>query len=92
MLEEVPKEFELIAAFLKEMSAKFNVRNSADKRLGELGELTEKLDQISLPESQKQLRERTTLYQLVKELEEFLRLKREFLKKVSQEELDIYWK
>ncbi|MGL6201205.1 MAG: aromatic acid exporter family protein [Lachnospiraceae bacterium] len=92
MLEEVPAEFELIAEFLKEMSAKFNVRNSADKRLAELDELTKKLDQISLPESQKELRERTTLYQLVKELEEFLRLKREFLKKVSQEELDIYWK
>jgi len=92
MLEEVPAEFELIAAFLKKMSVKFNVRNSAEKRLAELDVLMKKLDQISLPMSQKELRERTTLYQLVKEIEEFLRLKREFLKKISQEELDLYWK
>lgn len=90
MLEDVPTESELIAAFLGQMADQFSVRNNAEKRLKELNALIKKLDRIALPESQKELYERMTLYQLVKEIEEFLRLKKEFLKKITREELELY--
>ncbi|MGL5434191.1 MAG: aromatic acid exporter family protein [Lachnospiraceae bacterium] len=90
-LDEIPAEADIVGAFLVKMSEEFNVRNNPTKRLEQLKEISKYLDQLPLPESKIEFNGRAIMYQIVNEVEEFLRLKKEFTKNLTDDQLKVYW-
>lgn len=90
-LSEIPAQADILAGFLINMAAEFNVRNNATNRMRQLQEIAAAIEKRRLPENKNEFEGAAVMYQLIKELEEFLRLKKEFMAGLTKEQLELYW-
>lgn len=74
----VPKQAEPLAAFLRRIADEFHENNDAEELLLCLNELEENYSEEELPASRQEFENRAILYHILKDLEIFLEIKREF--------------
>ncbi len=79
-----------IPAFLEEMGTPFRLQNDVTLRLAELDELLEQYRKSPLPVSRAEFEQRAVLFHCLKEMEEFLNLKKTFFEKLSDEQWGLY--
>ena len=80
-----------LADFLEHVSASFHELNNAIGLLAELKELNRHYKKEALPVTREEFEYRATLFQVLKELEYFLLLKRNFVKELEKKNMKGYW-
>jgi uncharacterized membrane protein YgaE (UPF0421/DUF939 family) len=80
-----------IAEFLEHTASSFHELNNAKGLLNELKELQEHFRKEKLPETREEFEYRAILFQILKELEYFLLLKRNFMKELEAKNMKSYW-
>ncbi|MFT4146840.1 MAG: aromatic acid exporter family protein [Mobilitalea sp.] len=80
-----------VAEFIESIASSFHERNNAIGLLKELEELKEHFRQEELPVTREEFEYRATLLQILKELEYFLWLKRNFIKELEEKNMNSYW-
>ncbi len=87
-----PVQAEPIADFIEHMAASFHERNNVTGLLAILEQLKEHFRNEPLPVSREEFENRAMLYQVLKELEYFLLLKRNFILELEEKDMKTYWK
>jgi len=85
------RQHEVIAAFLKELSGQFNKCNNAIELTKKLETIKDEFEQDELPTTKEEFESRAILYFIVYELQQFLNIKKEFVEKLSAQEIKAYW-
>ncbi len=80
-----------IAEFLENIAESFHELNNVKGLLKELEELQEHYRREPLPITREEFEYRAILYQILKELEYFLLLKRNFIKELENKNMKSYW-
>ncbi len=80
-----------VAEFIESIAASFHERNNAIELLKELEELKEHFRKEELPVTREEFEYRAALLQILKELEYFLWLKRNFIKELEEKNMNSYW-
>lgn len=80
-----------IAEFMEHIAASFHERNNAEGLLQELDTLQKHYRQEKLPLTREEFEYRATLFQILKELEYFLVLKRNFIRDLEAKNMKSYW-
>jgi uncharacterized membrane protein YgaE (UPF0421/DUF939 family) len=81
-----------IADFMEHIAASFHELNNAIGLLAELEDLKEHYRREKLPQTREEFEYRATLFQIMKELEYFLLLKRNFVLELERKNMRAYWK
>ena len=81
-----------MANFLEHTATSFHELNNAVELLAELEELSLHYKQEALPVTREEFEYRAILFQVLKELEYFLLLKRNFVKELERKKMNSYWK
>lgn len=81
MTESVPRQAHLVAALIGRIEAEYDRDNTVVTLLEALQELYEQMRREALPLTRKEFEARAVLFYLLKQLEEFLQLKRDFAAK-----------
>jgi len=80
-----------IADFMDHIAGSFHELNNAQELLKELEELQEYFRKEKLPETREEFEYRAILFQILKELEYFLVLKRNFITELEAKNMKAYW-
>lgn len=80
-----------VAEFIESIASSFHERNNAIGLLKELEELKEHFRKEELPVTREEFEYRAALLQILKELEYFLWLKRNFIKELEEKNMNSYW-
>lgn len=80
-----------IADFIRHISESFHELNNAEGLLTELEQLKNYYRQETLPKTREEFEYRAVLFQILKELEYFLILKRNFVLNLEKKNLKTYW-
>lgn len=80
MAQSMPRQAERIAGLIGKIEAEYDRDNTVETLLEELQQVFEKMRQEPLPEKREEFEARAVLFYLLKQLEEFLELKRNFVK------------
>ncbi len=81
-----------IADFIDSVATSFHELNNVEGLLIQLEKLKEHYRKDMLPQTREEFEYRATLFQILKELEYFLLLKRNFVMKLDRENMNNYWK
>ncbi len=81
---------DMIPSFLDQIASSFHLQNDVTKRLDKLDALLEQYRCRPLPSTREEFEQRATLFHCLKELEQFLNLKKEFLEKLTDEQQRLY--
>lgn len=79
MVESIPKQAVKVAELLGRIEAEYDRNNTAETLQESLRESLESLRREPLPKSREEFEARAVLFYLIRQMEEFLRLKREFI-------------
>lgn len=90
-LTYVPAQTEALSLFMKEISISFHETNNAKKLLADLEKMHLEYRSSELPKNREEFENRAVLMQITKELGTLLRLKRDFIEALSEEEKRKYW-
>ena len=93
-MEQIPvllRQTHPITDFIENIAISFHELNNVEKLLKELGELQEYFKKEKLPETRAEFEYRATLFQILKELEYFLVLKRNFILELETKNMKSYW-
>lgn len=90
-IEVLPVQADPIAAFIDSITNSFHERNNVEGLLMELEKLMEHFRGEVLPQSREEFENRAILFQVVKELEYFLMLKRNFIIELEAKNMKSYW-
>ncbi len=93
-IESVPvilKQSFPIAAFIEHIAESFHELNNVVDLFEELEELKEFFRKDNLPQSREEFEHRAVLFQVLKELEYFLLIKRNFILELNVENMETYW-
>jgi uncharacterized membrane protein YgaE (UPF0421/DUF939 family) len=91
-IDTLPVQAEPMAEFIEHIAASFHEKNNVTGLLTILEQLKEHFRGEPLPESREEFENRAMLYQVMKELEYFLMLKRNFILELEEKEMKTYWK
>ncbi|SFR84154.1 aromatic acid exporter family protein [Anaeromicropila populeti] len=91
MLSGVPLQAEGIALLLKHIAESLHESNNAAALLDELAKLKAFYKQDELPKSRMEFESRAVLFQILADLEQFLRRKKEFVEQLTEKEKECYW-
>jgi uncharacterized membrane protein YgaE (UPF0421/DUF939 family) len=80
-----------IVEFMEHTASSFHELNNAEGLLSELAELQEHFRKEKLPETREEFEYRAILFQILKELEYFLLLKRNFMQELEAKNMKSYW-
>lgn len=80
-----------IADFIEHIGESFHELNNVQELLKELEVLQEHYRKEKLPQSREEFEYRAILYQILKELGYFLQLKRDFILKLEDKNMKLYW-
>jgi uncharacterized membrane protein YgaE (UPF0421/DUF939 family) len=80
-----------IVEFMEHTASSFHELNNAEGLLSELTELQEHFRKEKLPETREEFEYRAILFQILKELEYFLLLKRNFMQELEAKNMKSYW-
>lgn len=90
-MDEIPVQAGALSVFLQHIGRTTHVRNNADELVTEMGVIFEEMRKEPLPVTRKEFENRAILYHLMLEIEEFLILKQEFVRDLTEEQVRIYW-
>ncbi len=90
-LDNFPVQALAIADFLDHIAASFHERNNAEELLQELLQRMDQFRMEALPLTRAEFESRAMLFQIVKELEYFLNLKRDFVLDLEKKNMKTYW-
>ena len=91
-IEVLPVQAEPMAEFIEHIAASFHEKNNVTGLLTILEQLKEHFRKEPLPGSREEFENRAMLYQIMKELEYFLMLKRNFILEIDKKDMKTYWK
>lgn len=87
----LPIQAEALADFVGHITASFHEKNNVTGLLTILEQLKEHFRLEPLPKSREEFENRALLYQVMKDLEYFLLLKRNFILELEKKEMKVYW-
>lgn len=87
----LPPQAEALAEFVHHIAASFHERNNITGLLTILEQLKEHFRLEPLPETREEFESRAVLYQVMKELEYFLMVKRNFILEIDEKDMKVYW-
>lgn len=90
--EAFPKQAKWLSGLMRSVSRSFHEYNNALELLDELAGVKGELGREALPATREEFEARAILFQVLLELEEFLRMKREFVAELTAEEIGEFWK
>lgn len=90
-MNTLPVQAEKVAEFLGHIAASFHEKNNVTGLLTILEQLKEYFRNDRLPQTREEFENRATLYQVMKELEYFLMLKRNFILELDDRDRRKYW-
>ena len=79
MLESIPKQAQMVAELLGKIADEYNRDNTVEMLLEELKVFYETMRQEELPQSRAEFEARAVLFYVLKQIEEFLKIKRKFI-------------
>ena len=91
LLDEVPDQAYMISSFIQEISISFHEHNNTQLLTQKLQLLKENLRQQPLPVTRTEFENRALLYRIVYDLEDFIKLKRNFVEELTPKELQRFW-
>lgn len=91
LLTYAPKQAYIIKDFVHKIETQFREYNNAETLLYELECIKLKLKEESNPVTREEFENRAILYIILNHLDNFLKLKRDFVKSLSQEDINKYW-
>ncbi len=91
-IEAIPVQAEPIAEYIEHIAASFHEKNNVTGLLTILEQLKEHFRQEPLPSTREEFENRAMLYQVMKELEYFLIIKRNFILELEDKDMKTYWK
>ncbi len=92
LLNAVPSQAYMISDYLKEVSRCFHEYNNAHALLDELSKIKLKMKLEPLPATRDEFENRAVLYQILYRLEELILLKKQFTEKLTEKEIQRFWK
>lgn len=81
LLERIPKQAEKVAKLLERVEAEYTRENTVESLLDHMEEVYAYMRQEHLPVTREEFESRAVLFYVLKQIEEFLRIKREFILK-----------
>ena len=90
-LEHAPNQAAVLSNFMIHMSQTFHERNNAEGLIRDLKLMRNTMRNEPLPVTREEFENRAVLYQTIYELEDFLRIKRQFVRELSEEQVRLYW-
>jgi uncharacterized membrane protein YgaE (UPF0421/DUF939 family) len=78
-IKSLPSTAPLVAEFLEKVSQEYHKDNDVQVLMTELSKIREKMKTEPLPKSREEFEDRANLFTLLERLQEFLKIKREFL-------------
>lgn len=81
MVESIPAQAELVAELIGRIEQEYHKENNVEPLLRRLDDLYHVMQKERLPESREEFEARAVLFYIMKQLEEFLKLKRRFMDK-----------
>ena len=90
-MTHVPEEAELIAAFVRHIGETIHEEDNVSELREMLNMIFEHLEESPLPVTRKEFENRALLYHTLKDFEEFLLVKEEFIESLTEEQLELYW-
>ena len=90
-IRKIPPQAEQISVFIHEISVSFGEYNNARALLEALSELLSQMKDSPLPVTREEFEERAILYLILMDLERFLKLKRNFVDALTEEQICRYW-
>lgn len=91
-IEVLPVQAEPVAELIEHIAASFHEKNNVTGLLSILEQLKEHFRGEPLPSSREEFENRALLFQIMKELEYFLMLKRNFILEIDKKDMKTYWK
>ncbi len=91
-IEVLPVQAEPIAEYIEHIAASFHEKKNVTGLLTILEQLKEHFRKEPLPNSREEFENRAMLYQVMKELEYFLMIKRNFILELEEKDMKTYWK
>lgn len=91
-LTYLPPQAKQLASFTHEIKESFHEYNNVVGLLKEAREIRESYKEQEIPKSREEFENRALLYQAMQGLEEFLKLKQEFVKQLTPEQIEIFWR
>ncbi len=90
-IRKIPPQAEQISVFIHEIGTSFGEYNNARTLLEELSELLSQMKDSPLPVTREEFEERAILYLILMDLERFLKLKKNFVDGLTEEQIRRYW-
>jgi len=90
-LTYIPVQAEALSLFLKKVSESFHERNNVKLLLEDLQEMHNEYRGSELPKSRDEFENRAVLMQITKELGQLLKIKKDFVDSLTEEEKRKYW-
>ncbi|MBP1756019.1 MAG: putative rane protein, partial [Firmicutes bacterium] len=87
----LPTQAEALAEFVEHIAASFHEKNNVTGLFIILEQLKEHFRLEPLPKSREEFENRALLYQIMKDLEYFLLLKRDFILEIEKKDMKAYW-
>lgn len=84
MAQSMPRQAKKIAELMKRIESEYDRDNTVETLLEDLQKVFEEMRQEPLPESREEFETRAILFYLLKQLQEFLELKRDFIRDVER--------
>lgn len=90
-MTHVPEQAELIAAFVSHIGETIHEEDNVAELRKLLNMIFEHMERCPLPVTRKEFENRALLYHVLKDFEEFLLVKEEFIESLTPAQLEIYW-
>lgn len=90
-IRKIPPQAEQISVFIHEISVSFGEYNNARALLEALSELLSQMKDSPLPVTREEFEERAILYAILMDLDRFLKLKKNFVDALTEEQIRRYW-
>lgn len=89
-LNSIPRQANPISEFIAYISKSFHECNDAGELLSKLEDLYQYFTQEELPATRAEFESRAILFQILKEVENFLQIKKDYMDNLSEDEVKIY--
>ena len=80
-MEIIPKQANMVAELLGKISEEYDRDNTVEALLDELTAFYENMRRENLPQTRQEFEARAVLFYVLKQIEEFLKIKRQFILK-----------
>lgn len=91
-IRNLPKDANLVAEYIENMSEHVVEMNIPDKQMAELEEIIHHVCEGELPTTREEFENQALLYHTLMDLEEFLMFKKRFVESIDEEQFRVYWK